>query len=464
MMNVEFERQMTDLLGRDDYLRLSEALSSDPVIGIRPNKALGYSPAVPLDRVPWSSCGYRLPQRVAFTFDPLFHAGGYYVQEPSSMFVEQALQQALQGLAEASGGAVAPLVLDLCAAPGGKSTLLRSLLPDGSHLVANEPMAPRARTLLENIVKWGNPDVTVTSDLPETFGKLPEAFDVVAVDAPCSGEGMFRKDATAREQWSPALVRRCADLQRQIVGGVWPALRDGGYLVYSTCTYNSLEDEGNVAWMVEQLGAEVVDIPVSDSWGIVGNLMSGSHFPVYHFMPHRTVGEGFFLALLRKKGHYFPDSSDARLTALRQLVRVLFPATPDMDFSGSRRHGKNVRDKVRQKPQETFADVWARRFDLSPGLLSQKKVLAEIPAQMALRLHYKDIPNVELTYAEALRFLRREALTLSPDVPCGIVAVTYEGHPLGFANQLGSRANNLYPSAWRILSTHLPESFVPLVK
>lgn len=208
------------------------------------------------------------------------------------MFVEQAYKQITTDFTPHR-------LLDLCAAPGGKSTLWRSMMCDGDLLVANEPIRQRAQILAENLTKWGHPDVVCTSAYPEEFAPLGSFFDVIAADVPCSGEGMFRKDAVAIDEWSPQAVDSCAARQWQIIESVWPALRQGGYLVYSTCTYNRQEDEDNVVRICNELGAELVPIATQPEWGIAGDT-TGRNLPVYHFFPHKAKGEGLFLALLRK--------------------------------------------------------------------------------------------------------------------------------------------------------------------
>ena len=285
----DFSQRTHELLGDNDYRQLEDALQDEAPVSIRVNSAK-CDREVKGERVPWSANGIYLAERPTFTFDPLFHAGCYYVQEASSMFVEQVLKTYVSS----------PVVmLDLCAAPGGKSTAARAVLPDGSLLVANEVMRNRVQILAENLIKWGNTEVVVTNNDPSDFAALPGMFDVVLTDVPCSGEGMFRKDAVAVEEWSADNVQICRQRQRRILADVWTALKPGGLLIYSTCTYNREEDEDNVAWIARELGAEVLEVPVRPEWNITGNLTEAD-FPVYRFLPHKTKGEGFFLAVLRK--------------------------------------------------------------------------------------------------------------------------------------------------------------------
>ena len=288
----KFKLQVAQLLGQEEADGLCRALLEEPTVSVRVNRAKAGCPPqdVENERVPWCETGYYLSSRPSFTLDPLFHAGTYYVQEASSMFIEQAFK---------TMDFQPQRMLDLCAAPGGKSTLWRSLLPDGALLVANEPIRQRAMILLENLTKWGHPDVVVTNAYPEDFAPLRGFFDVVATDVPCSGEGMFRKEEKAVEDWSLEAVDHCAARQWQIVCDIWPTLREGGYLVYSTCTFNREENEDQVDRICQELGAEVVPVSVDASWGVCGDT-TGRHLPVFHFFPNHARGEGLFLALLRK--------------------------------------------------------------------------------------------------------------------------------------------------------------------
>src|SRR6267154_2598850 len=243
------------------------------------------------ENIPWTGFGYYLEKRPSFTFDPLFHGGAYYVQEASSMFLEQALKQTVD-LSQ-------PLhVLDLCAAPGGKSTHLLSLLNDQSLLVANETIRSRATILAENIQKWGSNNVVVTNNDPEDFQNMEGLFDVIVVDAPCSGEGLFRKDPRASHEWSEENVALCALRQQRILNQVWPSLKRNGVLIYSTCTYNEKENEENLNWLVNEKKVESIKLKVESSWGIE-EVKKNNAFG-YRFYPHQTKGEGLFISVARK--------------------------------------------------------------------------------------------------------------------------------------------------------------------
>ena len=260
---IDYTRQM---MGDDRFGRLLQGLNEAPPTTIRINPLKCYHLPKDIDsRVPWCNTGYYLTTRPAFTFDPLLHAGHYYVQEASSMFIHHVLRQLVH----------TPVVmLDLCAAPGGKSTAARTVLPHGSLLIANEPIRRRAQVLSENIQKFGHRDVIVTNNYAPDFQRSGLAFDVILADVPCSGEGMFRRDEASVGEWSPQNVSHCWQLQRQIVSDIWPTLKPGGLLIYSTCTFNTLENEENVRWCCQQLGADIVEVETQPEWNITGSLSS----------------------------------------------------------------------------------------------------------------------------------------------------------------------------------------------
>ena len=219
MIPKDFAEYTRRLMGDELYSILENGLSQDAPVSVRLNPFKTHDGLDGCERVPWCEWGYWLPDRPAFTFDPLLHAGLYYVQEASSMFVTEAVRQCIER-------GVIPqeplLAADICAAPGGKSTALRSILPEGSLLFSNEPMKQRASVLKENIVKFGHPDVIVTNNFPRDYKKTGLLFDLVVADVPCSGEGMFRKDAGAIDEWSAQNVEKCRLLQRSIIEDIMP--------------------------------------------------------------------------------------------------------------------------------------------------------------------------------------------------------------------------------------------------
>lgn len=451
------------LLGEEEYKKLYAALQQQPPVSIRLNRRKGLKPDGAFEPVLWAADGFYLARRPAFTFDPLFHAGCYYVQEASSMFVEQVLKRYVDK----------PVVmLDLCAAPGGKSTHVRSLLPEGSLLVANEVIRSRSQVLAENLTKWGHPGVVVTNNDPADFSCLETFFDVILTDVPCSGEGMFRKDAGAVAEWSPANVEVCRQRQRRIIADVWPCLKPGGILIYSTCTFNTKEDEENVAWMREEFGADVLDVPHEEAWPITGNLLPDAGFPVYRFLPHRTKGEGFFLAALRKPGSAEPEENN--LPAAKKKNKKGGNGV----FSVSKEQLNAVAgwllplEEYVLSAEEAVVTAFARPLAGKLNVLAQYLRIIQAGVQVAevkgkdfvpshaLAMSYllnpAAFPSEELGYEQAVAYLRKEAIVLPQAAPRGYVLVTYRGVPLGFVKNIGNRANNLYPQEWRIRSGYLP--------
>jgi 16S rRNA C967 or C1407 C5-methylase (RsmB/RsmF family)/NOL1/NOP2/fmu family ribosome biogenesis protein len=457
---------MFALLGEHEATRLLNALqNTEAVTSIRINhdkwtdESLPLFDADSLTSVPWSDTGFYLTKRPKFTLDPLFHAGCYYVQEASSMFVEQVFRQYING--------DAVTMLDLCAAPGGKSTHARSLLPAGSLLVANEVVRQRAQILAENLTKWGNPNVAVTHNLPADFASLPHFFDVMLTDVPCSGEGMFRKDAVAVSEWSEANVTQCWQRQRQIIGDVWEALKPGGLLIYSTCTFNTRENEENIRWICSELGAEVLPLDVPSEWNITGNLLAGETFPVYRFLPHKTHGEGFFLALLRKEGDAVssqPVTSSQQLSG--QRVKSAKAGKKQPKRSDSLAFPPELLSKIDVERWESCRTILSPFLEkagglrvlqagVSPGEQKGKDFIPSHALAMSNLLRRETFPNEELSPEQAIAYLRHEAIVLPPGTPRGYVLVTYQNTPLGFVKNVGNRANNLYPSEWRIRNVTL---------
>ena len=311
----EYTRQ---LMGEERFERYLKSFEEDVPVSIRLNPMKikeGEWQTEDAEPVPWCRNGYYLKQRPNFTFDPLFHAGCYYVQEAASMFLDEVLRQYL------TSDIIPHTSLDMCAAPGGKSTLLRAALSDDCVLYSNEPIRNRASILLENVTKWGYPNHYVTNAYPKDYRKAKMKFDLILCDVPCSGEGMFRKDEATIREWSPQQVEKCWQLQRDIVTDAWACLNDGGLLIYSTCTFNTKENEENIRWILETFDdAEVVPVDVKSEWialqrhtlkertphsdhwseNITGSLLEGFHEPVYRFIPGVSRSEGLFVCVLRK--------------------------------------------------------------------------------------------------------------------------------------------------------------------
>jgi 16S rRNA C967 or C1407 C5-methylase (RsmB/RsmF family)/NOL1/NOP2/fmu family ribosome biogenesis protein len=449
ILPTDFTLRTRALLG-DDFALLERALQQDAPVSIRINKdKKGEALPPEAGRVPWCETGYYLPERISFTFDPLFHAGAYYVQEAASMFLEQVVKACVHEPVRC---------LDLCAAPGGKSTHLCSILPENSLLVSNEVIRSRANVLVENLTKWGNPHLIVTRNDPEEIGRLTHFFDLIVADVPCSGEGMFRKDAAAAGEWSLAKVGLCAARQRRIIQDVWEALKPGGLLIYSTCTYNTEENEENIQYISETLGGEALSIPLPAAWPIAGALRYAH--PVYRFFPHQTKGEGFFLSVVRKTaGEYRvqPDTSHP-FKEKRKTHPSAFPSeAKERLLHPERFHIEQNGGMVQAFPLcqiDSYTRIAKQLRLLSSGLqLGEVKGKDFLPAHslaMSTALRREAFASIDLCREDAIRYLRKETLTLSGEK--GYLLVTYKGLPLGFAKQLDQRANNLYPPEWRIRS------------
>ena len=408
-----------------------QALQEDPPVSIRwnPVKKTSPPPFVCDEAVPWASNACYLAARPSFTLDPLFHAGCYYVQEASSMYLEQIVKKHISEPVK---------MLDICAAPGGKSTQLASVLPEGSLLVANEVIRSRASLLAENMAKWGNPCSIVTNNDPEDIGRLTGFFDVLLADVPCSGEGMFRKDPVALKEWSVNHVRFCAERQKRIVADSWPALNPGGLLIYSACTYNREENEDVIAWICRQLGAEQEEEP-------------------RRFLPHKTKGEGFFIAAVRKTGEQ---------SAHRRLDYKVVKTGAERAFAERKNHLLHPEQftlipessRLVAFPKIHAADYIYLKKQLkirSAGIvLGEQKGRDFIPAHelaLSTALAADTFPNWEVDKATALRYLRKESIQDVPAaLPKGYLLITYFLLPLGFVKNIGVRANNLYPHDWRI--------------
>lgn len=415
MLPREFVEYTSELFGEERWKNYLASFEGSVPVSVRlnPFKVAQEElfPEIEKISVPWCRNAFYLAERPNFTLDPLLHAGVYYVQEAGSMFLDEVLKQLSEGslcsvLSKNSPFGGGGACLDLCAAPGGKSTLLRAFLPDECVLYSNEPDRRRANILMENIQKQGHPNVIVTNNYAIDYQRAGLDFDLIVCDVPCSGEGMFRKDYGAIGEWSLQNVMKCAALQRSIIEDIWPCLNEGGVLVYSTCTFNLHEDEENVKWICENLGAEIIPIEINKDWNITGSLLEGFAGPVYRFIPGTTKGEGLFMAVLRK-------TSEKQNLKSKGTLKIMSDGHP----VGTQK-GKNI--------------IPAHAEALLTNLPKDK------------------YPFAELSKEDALRYLHHEAIVLNSDVPKGFVVVTYQGHPLGFVKNIGNRANNLYPQEWKI--------------
>ena len=444
----EFISSMQESLGVEAE-KLFEALDTDPAVSIRlnPNKPAECFVGEPIG---WSKWGRYLDERPQFTLDPLMHAGAYYVQEASSQFVGYLLKDDdLEG----------KRMLDMCAAPGGKTTIYSTLVGRSGLVVANDINRSRTLALADNVQRWGLGNVVVTCNEPSHIGDFEHWFDVVAVDAPCSGEGMFRKMEEARSEWSPSSVEQCVLRQKEILAEAWRALRPGGKLIYSTCTFNNKEDEGIVEWLMSEYGEDieaVEHVDILDEWGIERSQIG--EFQCFHFYPHKARGEGFFSAIARKKNgpvrratpkprrKVFATLQNKDIAELSRWVddskRLVFRLIGDTIYA----YDNSVIDDVVHL-SESLSVVYS---GVIMGQIFKGKLKPEHPLALYIGLNKGIVPRVELSKDDALDYLRRQ------DIPAvqfdeGINIVMYGNTPIGFIKRIGTRCNNMYPKDLRIL-------------
>jgi 16S rRNA C967 or C1407 C5-methylase (RsmB/RsmF family)/NOL1/NOP2/fmu family ribosome biogenesis protein len=431
---------------KEAFERIHESGEQVTSIRINPSRLSGSPKVLPFGEglggaVAWSNHGYYLKERPSFTFDPLFHAGCYYVQEASSMFIEQALKQTVD-LSQ-------PLkVLDLCAAPGGKSTHILSLISKESLLVSNEVIRSRANILNDNINKWGCSNVLVTSNDPRDFQRLENYFDVIVVDAPCSGSGLFRRDPEAIGEWSEQNVALCGQRQQRILADVLPALKNGGVLIYSTCSYSRQEDELICDWLRNELIINNEELIISHDWNIVKSDAG------YRFWPDKLKGEGFFIACFRKShGNdeevYLPKIKPTKFSVKEMEILDKNVKTEGLAFL-------RYEEIIYAVPEKLLADItflWSKLRIVNCGTKVGEIIKDKLIPDHALALSNiisDKIPRLELDHEQALQYLKKKELRLQTDKK-GWALVTYRGYELGWINILPNRINNYYPKELRIL-------------
>jgi 16S rRNA C967 or C1407 C5-methylase (RsmB/RsmF family)/NOL1/NOP2/fmu family ribosome biogenesis protein len=432
---VSFEKRVLS----DSFLErnLLTSLNNEAPISVRFNPSKNKNENSELQKVAWCENAFYLKERPIFTLDPSFHAGVYYPQEAGSMFLDKVLKQI--NLPEN------PIILDLCAAPGGKSSLIASFLSNKGILVSNEVINSRAKILKENLTKWGFTNTLVSNNDPKDFSRLPDFFDCIVVDAPCSGEGMFRKDKNSREEWSEENVNLCSGRQKRIVKDVWESLKSEGYLIYSTCTFNSQENEENIQWFIENLDCEVINIDFSPL------KKDRSDFGAYA-LPYLVDSEGFYITLLRKKTK---DIKAKKIKVNNKNVKIL------KDISFLSKFVKLENKKVLEwnsifftVPEFFFQEIILLQEKLSlikMGTELGTAIRGELIPDISLALDseiciYSD--KIQLNKENALKYLKGETFELNTSK--GFKLVTYNESNLGWIKHIGNRFNNLYPKEWRI--------------
>ncbi len=437
---AEFLTRMQSYFG-NDYDTFLEGLSKPAPVSIRMNERKAIRQFENCKSIPWSRSGFYLEERPSFTLDPLFHAGCYYVQEAGSQFLEQLFLHAIKEKEE-------PIVLDLCAAPGGKSTHLLSLMNGSGLLVSNEVISSRNKVLQQNIAKWGFANSIVTQNDSSDFGKAGELFDVIVVDAPCSGEGLFRRDPNAANEWSETAVIACSVRQQEILDNIHLALKPGGYLIYSTCTFETAENENQVERLITEYEYEICN-HINADHGIKKSEAG------YHFYPHTTKSEGFFISMLKKPnaGHHIRIKEDKPKNSDRQSTAVLAEYFQNADELVS-----IVKDDrlytFPKKHYSLFAYLMKKLFIRQTGIFAgNQKEKNFIPSEeLALALDLKtEIASVEVDLETALNYLRCENISL-PGVATGWTLIKFQDFPLGWVKVLDRRVNNYFPKEWRILN------------
>jgi 16S rRNA C967 or C1407 C5-methylase (RsmB/RsmF family)/NOL1/NOP2/fmu family ribosome biogenesis protein len=427
-----------------DEVQLLNAHTQPAVTSVRLNPFKRTDVFADAEQVPWCADGRYLHQRPVFTLDPFYHAGAYYVQEASSMFLDHMIRQLLpdrNGLR----------VLDLCAAPGGKSTLIASLLGKDSLLVSNEVIRTRASILEENISRWGCMNNWVCSNDPKDIGRLTGYFDVIVVDAPCSGSGLFRKDERALDEWSEANVTLCSQRQQRILADVWPSLKEGGILVYATCSYSPQEDEEILKWLKDEFDVSGLVVELQEEWGVVAT-SSENDMPGYRFFPGKVKGEGFFIAAMRKnKGTHLQATSKSKPIHDKRLweeAAHLLQQDSYTCFQHNKESCYAINPLHEADYQLLSKLVYLRKPGLELGMPSAKDWLPAHDVALSIDKNIA-LPSIEVSKEQALHFLKKEVFEIPPDVK-GWSLINYNGLALGWIKALGNRFNNYLPKHWRI--------------
>jgi len=396
--------------------------------------------------VPWCPYAYYLKERPSFTQDPYLHAGMYYVQEASSMFLWEALQQTVGDKTEGLK------VLDLCAAPGGKSTLLASYFYDGL-LVSNEVIKSRASILVENISKWGTGNVIVSNNDPKDFKSLEGYFDVMVVDAPCSGSGLFRRDADAIDEWSEENVQLCSQRQQRILADAYNALKEDGILIYSTCSYSKEEDEDIIDWICRDLPFENIRLQKTEAMGIIEVQSEKMKAYGYRFYPDKLLGEGLFIAVFKKKGESAVKEKYFKLVPVTKAERSIIQPWLNKEDLFLFKQGENVLAIANKWSNDTALlqkHLYLRKAGVTVGSIKGKELVPHHELAVSLCLN-KNVPFNQVDISEALAYLKKKEMALPINNLKGWTVAKYKSANLGWMKILSNRINNYYPTEWRIL-------------
>lgn len=449
---IAFTERMRKQLGAKEAESLFAVLDSASPVAVRLNPAKCGDEGVWSDgeQVAWCNSGRKLRERPSFTLDTAFHAGAYYVQEAASQFIAHIIAgEDLQG----------KRVLDMCSAPGGKTTIYSTAVGESGLVVANEYVRSRANILVDNVSKWGMGNVLVTNNAPEHLAQFEGWFDVVAVDAPCSGEGMFRKEEVARTDWSEEAVKMCAARQMSIVREAWQSLKDDGLFIYSTCTFNDEEDEGVLRAFIEEYGdvfAPSHRIDIDEDWGIVRGEVGA--FQTFRFFPHRTDSEGLFVAVARKAEPTTQRTPKARKRVMQEVDKASRKELSRWLQDAENYTFAQVGDTIYTYRVEQFKAVQALSEGLTAiysgvamGQLFKGKLKPDWALSQYVGLNREAVAVEELDEARALDYLRKRDIAVGTMAE-GINLVTHQGRALGFVKRIGARCNNLYPNSLKIMN------------
>ncbi len=443
---MDFVNQIVSLLANqaDSFF---DALRGEVPTSIRTNPSKNFDFTEILEQVSWCDTGFYLAERPIFTLDPLLHAGAYYVQEAGSMFLSTILDNLFKDNSK-------QIVLDLCAAPGGKSTLLASKLSEDSLLAANEVIKKRVEILKENLIKWGFPNVIYTNHYADELGKMTQFFDLILIDAPCSGEGMFRKDPQSVDHWSLDAVQTCALRQKNIVADILPALKNQGFIIYSTCTYNASENISNINHFCSTHGLISVDLGSFEDWGIIK--VTENDCVGYQFFPHKTKSEGFFVSIMQKKGDLIAFNTTAATPKYLQKISKIEEESLHQYVENAHEYSFYKREEgdivaLAKTLENSYFSLLNNLQKRSSGLvIGQFKGKDFVPSpELAFSIVRKDFQYIDVDKDVALQYLKKASLNIDSNLK-GWFLIRYKGINLGWIKAIQGRCNNYYPAEWKI--------------
>ena len=450
---LELLDSLQRIKGFDEAAFIAAHTIENQITSIRVNPAKSSnsvnSTLLSAEKIPWCTNGYYLQERPSFTLDPNFHAGAYYVQEASSMFLETVMKQTIDLNASLK-------VLDLCAAPGGKSTLIQSLISTDSFLVSNEVIKTRVNILAENITKWGAANVVVTNNDPKDFQRLSNYFDVIVVDAPCSGSGLFRKDNEAISEWSMDNVALCSQRQQRILADVISSLKPGGVLIYSTCSYSEVENENIAEWLTKENTFESCKINFQENWGIVETAKNNVYG--YRFYPDKIKGEGFFIAAFKKnedsnaqklKQKPINQKSTVTKSQFEYLSKWINPKL-DIEYFNWKNEVIALPYILLQEMANLQSALYIKKIGVNIGSAIRNELIPSHELAVSTLLS-PDVEKINLQLEDALQFLRLQHFEMTDTKP-GWKLIVYNELPLGFIKSMSNRFNNYYPREWRIFN------------